>query len=107
MWAQGGSSTERRTRVPASQHLRKGEMEVGWPAAGLSWAGGGKGEKGSWIARGKRAAGPGRGSWAGWTRREERGFSIFQIIFYFIFKTKLNYEPMQIQIEFQIYFLLK
>jgi len=32
------------------------------------------------------------------------GFSIFQILFYFVFKTKFNYEPNQIQKGFQIYF---
>ena len=41
-----------------------------------------------------------KGAWPLGPEVREGGFSIFQILFYFVFKTKFNYEPNQIQIEF-------
>ena len=76
---------------------------------------------GAWLNRGRprerkrptREEAKGKEERAGWLREgvgpsgqieEKTIFSNFQILFHFVFKTKFNFEPNQIQIEFQIYF---
>ena len=73
---------------------RRQEREGEW-AAGCGWQKGRESWAGGWGMKRSRQS----------LRAKSKKGKFF--LFYFLFKTKFNYEPNQIQIEFQIYFSIQ
>ena len=94
------------TRYWASALPSRGEIwernRVG--AERNAWAGSEAGPRGRVRAEEKEQTEQ-AGCWA--ERGEGRDRVFLFLLFYFVFKTKFNYEPNAIQIEFQIYFSIQ